>query len=94
MILQAITIWQCDNLYQLEPFIKSEWGYEVFFSSFTNSSRGVMILMNNNFEYKVERVKTDKNGNYIVLDVNIQGKRITLKCFQNLSDPRILLIIL
>ena len=21
---------------QLEPFIKSEWGYEVFFSSFTN----------------------------------------------------------
>ena len=36
--------------------------------------------MNNNFEYKVERVKTDKNGNYmyIILDVNIQGKRITL----------------
>ena len=32
-----------------------------------------MILMNNNFEYKVERVKTDKNGNYIILDVNIQG---------------------
>ena len=63
---------------QLEPFIKSEWGYEVFFSSFTNSSRGVMILMNNNFEYKVERVKTDKNGNYIILDIIIQGKRITL----------------
>ena len=63
---------------QLEPFITSEWGYEVFFSSFTNSSRGVMILMNNNFEYKVERVKTDKNGNYIILDIIIQGKRITL----------------
>ena len=25
---------------QLETFIKSEWGYEVLFSSFTNSSRG------------------------------------------------------
>ena len=37
-----------------------------------------MLLMNNNFEYKVERVKTDKNGNYIILDVNIRGKRITL----------------
>ena len=37
-----------------------------------------MILMNNNFEYKVERVKTDKNGNYIILDIIIQGKRITL----------------
>ena len=48
---------------QLEPFIKSEWGYDVFFSSFTNSSRGVMILINNNFEFKVEGIKTDKNGN-------------------------------
>ena len=77
---------------QLEPFIKSEWGYEVFFSSFTNNNRGggggggggVMILMNNNFEYKVERVKTDKNGNYIILYVNIQGKQITLA---NLYSP-------
>ena len=34
--------------------------------------------MNNNFEYKVERVKTEKNCSYIILDVNIQGKRITL----------------
>ena len=40
--------------------------------------------MNNNFEYKVEKVKTDKNGNYIILDVNIQGKRITLA---NLYGP-------
>ena len=37
-----------------------------------------MILMNYNFEYKVERVKTGKKGNYIILDVNIQGKRIAL----------------
>ena len=34
------------------------------------------MLMNNNFKYKVERVKTDKNGYYIILDINIQGKRI------------------
>ena len=63
---------------QLEPFIKSESGYDVFFSSFTNSSREVMILINNNFEFKVEGVKTDKNGNYILLDITIQGIRITL----------------
>ena len=37
-----------------------------------------MILINNNFEQKVEKVKIDKNGNYIILDTNIQGKRITL----------------
>ena len=41
-------------------------------------SRGTMILLNNNFEQKVKKVKTDKNGNYILLDIDIQGKEITL----------------
>ena len=49
----------------------------MFFSSFTNSRHGVMILIDNNFEFKVEGVKTDKNGTYILLDITIQGKRIT-----------------
>lgn len=37
-----------------------------------------MVLINNNFEQKVERVKTDKNGNFIILDMKIQNKKITL----------------
>ena len=36
-----------------------------------------MIFIDNNFEFKVEGVKTDKNGTYILLDITIQGKRIT-----------------
>ena len=28
----------------LESFIKAEWGYEAYFSSYTTNSRGVMIL--------------------------------------------------
>ena len=36
------------------------------------------MVFNNNFEQKVERVKTDKNDNFIILDINIQGKRIIL----------------
>ena len=35
-------------------------------------SPGVMILLNNNFQQKV---KTDKNGNYIILDIEIPGKK-------------------
>ena len=64
----------------LESFIKSEWGFEAYFSSYTTNSRGVMILINNNFEQKVNRIKTDKNGNYIILDMTIEGKKITLVC--------------
>lgn len=39
-----------------------------------------MILINNHFEQKVNRIKTDKNGNFIVLDMTIEGKKITLVC--------------
>ena len=63
---------------KLEPFIKAEWGYDIYFSSYTNKSRGVMVLMNNNFEQKVKRVKTDKNGNFILLDMVAQDKEFTL----------------
>ena len=29
----------------LESFIKAEWGYEAYFSSYTTNSRGVMTLI-------------------------------------------------
>ena len=63
---------------KLESFIKAEWGYDAYFSSYTSNSRGVMILINNNFEQKVNRFTTDKNGNFIILDITIQSKRFTL----------------
>ena len=50
----------------------------MYASPFRNNSRGVMILINNNFEYKVERVETDPNGNFIILDIKMQDKRFTL----------------
>ena len=37
-----------------------------------------MILLNNNFDQKVESIKTDPNGNYIILNMTIQGKKVTL----------------
>ena len=37
-----------------------------------------MVLMNNNFEQKVKMIKTDKNGNYIILDMVAQDKEFTL----------------
>ena len=58
---------------QQEAYVKAEWGYDAYFSSFNSSSRGVMILLNNNFEHKVEKVISDVNGNYLILDKNIEG---------------------
>lgn len=35
-------------------------------------------MFNNNFEFKVHEQISDNNGNYLVLDITIEGKRITL----------------
>lgn len=45
---------------KMEDFVKNEWGYNAYFSSYSTNSRGVMTLINNNFEQKVEQIKTDK----------------------------------
>lgn len=63
---------------KLEPYIRSEWGGEVIFNSFTSNARGVCILFNNDFEYKVHKVKRDLGGNSLILDLEIEGKRVTL----------------
>ena len=62
----------------LESFVRAEWGFNAYFSSYTSNSRGVMTLINNNFEQKVEKVKTDKNGNYLLIDITVQGRKLTL----------------
>ena len=62
----------------LEPYIRAEWGGEVLFSSYTSNSRGVCILFSNFVEYKVHNSKTDQNGNMLILDLEIEGKRLTL----------------
>ena len=52
--------------------VKQEWGYsECYFSCYKNNARGVAILFNNNFDFKVLKHKHDKGGNYVVLKVLI-----------------------
>ena len=62
----------------MEPYVKSEWGYQVYMSPFRSNRSGVMILLNNNFDQQIENIKTDANGNYIILNMTIQGKKVTL----------------
>lgn len=81
----------------MEQTVRVEWGYETFYSSFASNSRGIAIMFNNNFEFKVHEQILDKIGNYLVLDISIVGKRITLltiygpnedcqKVYKNISD--------
>ena len=47
-----------------------------------------MVLINNKFEHKVHRVETDKKGNFIILEVNIEEKQITLVNLYGPNDAK------
>ena len=49
-----------------------------FFSSFNSQSRGVAVFLNNNFEFKIHKIKRDTDGNKIILDITFINKRFTL----------------
>ena len=51
----------------------SEWGYKAYFSSHTSNSRGVAILFNNNFEFKLETVSVWDGGNSIIILIFISS---------------------
>ena len=63
---------------ELEPYIQTQWGYTCLFSSCTSNSRGVSILLNNIFKHDIHRVKKDISWNYIIIDITIEGERITI----------------
>lgn len=75
---------------KLIPYVKAEWGLEAHFSSYNGNSRGVAILFNKNFEFKVNKVIKDHIGNYIILDVSVEGVKITLVNIYgpNQDDPK------
>ena len=69
-----------------ERMIRAEWGYEVFFKSFNSNSRGIAVFFKNNFEFKLNNVFKDSNGNVLLLDIEIEDKRITLATIYRPND--------
>ena len=63
---------------ELELYIQAQWGYKCVFNSYLSNSRGVAILFNNTFEYEIHKMKADHSSNFIILDITIEGERITL----------------
>ncbi|MEM6816943.1 MAG: reverse transcriptase domain-containing protein, partial [Bacteroidota bacterium] len=63
---------------ELAKTVDIEWGYKSFHSTFASNSRGTTILFNNNFEFKVLNHVEDTYGNYLILDIKIDDKRLTI----------------
>ena len=54
----------------MDSLIK-DWNLKYILAGFSTNSRGVAILLNNTFEHKVTNTVTDKEGKYILLDIEI-----------------------
>ena len=61
-----------------ELLIRAEWGFEGIFNCNSSQSRGVAILLNNNFEFKIHSIFRDNNGNLLIVDLTICNQRLTL----------------
>lgn len=56
---------------KMERVIKAEWGKsDVVICGKSSNQRGIIILFNGNFEYKIHKVKKDPyHGNYIIVEI-------------------------
>ena len=68
---------------------QSEWGYSTIFTKFSSSRAGVGILFNNNFQFQISKYLVDPEGRFIIADIEIQDKTLTLVNFYapNKDDP-------
>ena len=62
----------------ITPTWAAEWGYEALFSCCTSAKGGVAILFKNNFGFQIQKVYMDTSGRFIICDVKIEERCITL----------------
>lgn len=63
---------------------RSEWGGQVFYSHGSNHSKGVMILINPNFNIQIQRTIHDKSGRFLILKASIEESDVV---FVNVYAP-------
>ena len=63
---------------ECEHVWRKEWNGPSFFSNGTNNSKGCMVLVRAELDFKVKTVKADANGRYIIIKCNIQEEPIII----------------
>ena len=51
--------------------LNKEWNIEYFIAGNSTNSRGVAILINNTFEYSINKCIKDPEGRYIIIEISI-----------------------
>ena len=69
--------------------IRNLWGFECYVCGNRSDARGIIILINNNFQYQEMHVKRDPGGNFIILSLQIENTIFTIVSLYgpNNDDP-------
>ena len=68
----------------VENIWKTQWQGKLYFSHGSNHSCGVMILVKNDVDFKLNSIISDDQGRYIIIDAEIQGSSFL---FVNIYAP-------
>ena len=61
-----------------EKIWRAQWGGEVIFSHGESNARGVCMLFKNKCNFQIHSTTVDPNGRYIIVDITLYDKRLTL----------------
>ena len=64
----------------IETRWEDEWGGKCYFSHGDSKSAGVSIMFRSGLDFKVNDLKIDENGRYIILDLTVYEQRLTFVC--------------
>lgn len=64
----------------IETRWEDEWGGKCYFSHGDSKSAGASIMFRSGLDFKVNDLKIDENGRYIILDLNVYEQRLTFVC--------------
>ena len=68
----------------IESVWRTQWQGKLYFSHGSNHSCGVMILIRDDLDFKLNLVRSDDNGRYIIMEAEIQGSSFL---FVNIYAP-------
>ena len=57
---------------------KDEWDGEIYFSHGESNARGACIFIRSHVQHEIHKQIPDPNGRYVILDITIDGIRLTL----------------
>ena len=75
---KIICVQESHSSVDIEKKWKSEFGGDIIFAHGKSNALGVMIMFKSNLHITMHKVTTDPNGRFVIIDMTLEEKRLTL----------------